>query len=125
MTKSHVTLEQHICPVCCKQEDSGAILLDRRLRPRFERTTLTGWGLCKEHQELCDKGYVALVVIDEKKSTDRSPNGVWRTGDCAHVKVEVAEKMFTSPIRREDGSVHEVVWISPEVFDMLQTQGSA
>ncbi|WP_430522156.1 hypothetical protein [Pseudomonas aeruginosa] len=44
--KSHVSLEQHVCLVCGTAFDTGAILLDKRLRASMERHTATGWGLC-------------------------------------------------------------------------------
>ncbi|HHW2678374.1 hypothetical protein [Pseudomonas aeruginosa] len=54
--KSHVSLEQHVCLVCGTGFDTGAILLDKRLRASMERHTATGWGLCPEHQKLSDDG---------------------------------------------------------------------
>ena len=36
--KSHVSLEQHVCLVCGTAFDTGAILLDKRLRASMERT---------------------------------------------------------------------------------------
>ena len=32
MEKSYVTMEQKQCPVCGKIEDTGSLLLDKRLR---------------------------------------------------------------------------------------------
>ncbi len=52
--KSHVSLEQHVCLVCGKAFDTGAVLLDKRLRASMEHHTKTGWGLCPEHQKLSD-----------------------------------------------------------------------
>src|SRR3546814_5168048 len=46
--KSHVSLEQHVCLVCGVAFDTGAILLDKRLRASLERHTATGWGLRSE-----------------------------------------------------------------------------
>lgn len=40
--KSHVSLEQHVCLVCGTAFDTGAILLDKRLRASMERHTATG-----------------------------------------------------------------------------------
>ncbi len=42
--KSHVSLEQHVCLVCGTAFDTGAVLLDKRLRASMERHTATGWG---------------------------------------------------------------------------------
>jgi len=44
--KSHVSLEQRVCLVCGTTFDTGAILLDKRLRQHLDRHTVTGWGLC-------------------------------------------------------------------------------
>ncbi len=48
--KSHVFLEQHVCLVCGKALDTGAVLLDKRFRASMERHTKMGWGLCPERQ---------------------------------------------------------------------------
>lgn len=74
--KSHVSLEQHVCLVCGASFDTGAILLDKRLRASMERHTATGWGLCPEHQKLSDDGCVALVECDPQRSG--SPSGADR-----------------------------------------------
>jgi hypothetical protein len=41
--KSHASLEQHVCLVRGKAFDTGAILLDKRLRASMEHHTATGW----------------------------------------------------------------------------------
>lgn len=94
--KSYVTLEQQCCIVCGKTFDTGSILMDRRLRNTFEHHTVTGWGMCPEHQKLKDDGFTALVEIDEKKTTDM--NNPYRTGCLAHVRNEVWENIFDTPL---------------------------
>jgi hypothetical protein len=71
--KSHVSLERHLCLVCGAEYDTGAILLDRRLRASLDRHTTTGWGLCPEHRRLCDEGFVALVECDPARSAVSRP----------------------------------------------------
>lgn len=34
MTKSYVAMKQHVCMVCCAAYDTGALLLDKRLKER-------------------------------------------------------------------------------------------
>lgn len=68
--KSHVSLEQHVCLVCGAAFDTGAILLDRRLRASMKHHTATGWGLCPEHQKLSDDGFVALHAQAYGESVD-------------------------------------------------------
>lgn len=103
MDKSYVTMERHICPVCAKEHDSGAILLDQRLRPRFEMHTLTGWGLCQEHQKQSDDGYIFILGADEAKSEKNangtlSLEGAHRTGEIVSIRRHVAERVFNIPI---------------------------
>ena len=99
--KSYVTMEQNICPVCGVTFETGYILMDKRLKDSFESKTITGYGLCKEHEELYSKGYIALVGIDESKSR-RSGNlykleDVYRTGKLIHIKSLAFQGLFTQP----------------------------
>ena len=101
--KSYVTMEQRVCQVCGIEYDTGTILLDRRLRPTFNHTTTTGWGLCREHQSLFDEGYVAMVGVDEAKSRKQTdgnikPEDAHRTGSVAHIKRDVARRLFNMSI---------------------------
>ena len=98
MEKSHVTMEQKMCPICGVTEDSGAILLDKRLRPKFDMYTTTGYGLCKVCQKKKDDGYLAIIICDPSKG---APNDgmvkleeVYRTGGLIHIKKEVAKNIF-------------------------------
>lgn len=101
--KSHVSLEQHVCLVCGTRFDTGAILLDKRLRANMEHHTATGWGLCPEHQKLSDDGFVALVECDPQRSGSPGANRMkseqaYRTGHPAHLKREVFSTVFNVPI---------------------------
>ena len=131
MTKSHVTLEQHICVVCGKTFDTGAILMDtridynyctgeRKLRETFEHHTLTGNGLCPEHQKLNDEGYVALVEIDPTKPEIRGavvkPEDGYRTGRIAHVRRAVYEKLFNVQLTAKQ----PMAFCDPEVMAYLE-----
>lgn len=95
MTKSFVSVEQNVCLVCAKTFDTNAILLNKHLRENMERYTVTGWGLCPEHQKLHDDGYVALVVIDPDRSPlPRKPGSVYRLGGVAHIRRSVWQDIF-------------------------------
>jgi hypothetical protein len=101
--KSHVSMEQHVCMICCARYDTGAILLDRRLRNNLERNTITGWGLCAECQRLHEEGFIALVECDATKSGTPAdgallkPEQAYRTGQVARLKREVFGAMFNVP----------------------------
>ncbi|EKB27263.1 MULTISPECIES: hypothetical protein [Gammaproteobacteria] len=121
--KSHVSLEQHVCLVCGTRFDTGAVLLDRRLRASMERHTATGWGLCPEHQKLSDDGFVALVECDPQRSGSPAgggrvkPEQAYRTGRLAHLKRESFAQVFNVPIAADQ----PCVFVEPGVIEQLQT----
>jgi len=121
--KSHVSLEQHVCLVCGVTFDTGAILLDKRLRPSMERYTTTGWGLCAEHQKLSDDGFVALIECDPQRSGSPSgtdgmkPEQAYRTGRLAHLQRDVFARVFNVPIAADQ----PCVFIEPGVIERLQS----
>lgn len=92
MSKSHVSMAAKKCPVCDKVEESGEILLDRRIQDSLDPVTVTGMGLCKEHTK---EGFVCLIIVDAAKSTDES---VFRTGELVYIKEEAAKEIFNKPI---------------------------
>lgn len=105
--KSYVSMEQRVCRVCCQTYDTNSILLDKRMRPSMERNTVTGWGLCPEHEKLFNEGYIALV---EAKSpsiacSHLTPDKADRTGVVVHIRRGVACQIFNVAI--------------PENLDML------
>lgn len=122
--KSYVSMEQHKCLVCGKDFDTNSLLLDTRLRNKFERTTVTGWGLCPEHQKLFDDGYIALVGCDDAKSAklpngNVDPNEAYRTGAIAHLRFETFEHMFNIPRGN-----HPVMFCDEEVIRFLEERQS-
>lgn len=98
MDKSFVTMEQKLCPICGKTHDSGALLLDKRMRNKFEMHTVTGYDLCKECDAKNKEGYIALVVIDPEKSKPKdgklNTENAYRTGGVIHMKRDAAARMF-------------------------------
>ena len=114
MDKSYVTMEQKMCPVCGKEEDSGALLLDKRLQNRFERHTTTGYGMCAEHQKQIDDGYIILVGAEDRgqKNTLTVEEAV-RTGDVVSIRREVAEQIFNCELA-------PFMFIAPEVVEVIK-----
>lgn len=121
--KSHVSLEQRVCLVCGKAFDTGAVLLDKRLRASMEHHTKTGWGLCPEHQKLSDDGFVALVECDPQRSglsagsARMKPDQAYRTGRLAHVRRTVFTQVFNVSIDDKQ----TCVFVEPGVIDQLQS----
>lgn len=115
MDKSHVGMEYKICPVTGKEFEVG-ILLDRRLKKSLERKNVTGFAYSPEVQAQFDKGYVALVEIDESKSTSKEGTAkmedAYRTGRLCYLKDEVAKNIFGDKIK-------EMNYISEEIFEKL------
>ena len=114
--------EQHVCLVCGTAFDTGAILLDKRLRASMERHTATGWGLCPEHQKLADDGFVALVECDPQRSGSQAggrmkPEQAYRTGRLAHLRRTVFAQVFNVPIADEQACV----FVEPGVIEQLQS----
>lgn len=120
MTKSYVSMEANVCIVCTEQFDTGAILLDRRLRESMEPKTTTGWGMCPHHEALKDDGFVALVACDEAKSGlldngNVDPAEAWRTGVIAHLRKGAFAEVFNVPV--PDGML---VFCDEEVIAAIQ-----
>jgi hypothetical protein len=105
LDKSYVTMEQHLCPICGKAFDTGNLFLDQKLRKRFESHTCTGWSFCPEHKEIIDDGYIALVGIDETKSTIRNnivkKENAYRTGNLAFIREERWKDVFNVPVPKD------------------------
>ena len=102
MEKSYVSIEAKVCPVCGKTHthDTG-ILIDRWMRNSLEHETITGYGLCEEHDRMFKEGYIALVEVDESKSDITKddtirPENAYRTGNILHVKKELCRKIIPS-----------------------------
>lgn len=120
--KSHVSLEQHVCLVCGTAFDTGAILLDKRLRASMEHHTTTGWSLCPEHQRLFDDGFVALIECDPERSGSAAdgllkPAQAFRTGRLAHLRRSVFAQVFNVSIE----ATQACVFVELGVIDRLQS----
>lgn len=102
ITKSYVTMEKHQCIVCGRLYETGALLLNKRMKDSFEKYTTTGTGLCPEHQKLFDDEYIALIEVNNKQQgaslTLKNAN---RTGRIAHIHEATARQIFNTPIGTE------------------------
>lgn len=122
MDKSYVTLEQKQCPICGELHDTGTVLMDNKLRERFERTTVTGFELCPTHQKVIDEGYIVLVACDEPARAGKVQlEEANLTGKAVFVRREVAEEMFDLP----DGMELESIMLTePAIIDILMDMQS-
>ena len=114
--KSYVSMEQKVFEVCGHLYDTNSILIDRRLKESMESYTVTGRGMCPKDQDLSDKGYIALVEISNKQYKENiKQEEAERTGRVAHLKREVARKIFPS---LRDGL--NMVFMDSEVMNHLE-----
>lgn len=77
--KSYVTLA--VCPICKKE--TGTLLLDKRLKDRFEMHTITP-EVCKK----CEKKYLKEGVMLMNPET----------GALVVIKVEAFKRIFDKPV---------------------------
>jgi hypothetical protein len=124
MSKSHVSLEQAICPATGKvfTPKNAAIFLDKRLKASMEERTITHYEICPEVQEKIDEGYIVLVGVDMEKSKQPEPGSsvnaadVYRTGEIVYLKREVFMALF------DVKSPHSMSYTPQETLDMLKQQ---
>lgn len=90
MTKSHVGMGFHLCPVCGHKHDE-VVLLDRGLRNSLEKENFLGWSLCPEHQKLFDDDFIALI---ETRNSSNNLKDADRTGNLAHVRADAFIQVF-------------------------------
>lgn len=109
MSKSHVSMEQHECVACGARYDTGSILLDKRLRASMEAKTVTGIGLCPEHQAQVDQGYVLLVEAEQ------TYEGTKRLGRIAALRAERWGDVFNASVPPKG-----VCFVQSGVIDQLE-----
>ena len=94
MTKSHVGMGFHVCPVCGLEHDEAVLLQTRLgLPPKLTAHEFLGWKMCPEHQKLQDDGYTAMIEVTNKPSTLKD---ALRTGRIAHVRNSAWPKIFNT-----------------------------
>jgi hypothetical protein len=118
MSKSFTTIQQELCKVTEKPYDTGALLLDKRMRDKFDMHTVTGWRYSPEVIEKFEDGFVALVEIDFNKSEKDSngqvtPSSAYRLGRIVYIKKHVLEEIVPTM------EIKHMAWAEPEFIDYL------
>lgn len=117
MTKSHVSMEAAICPVCGKSHNTGAILLDKRLRASMEPVTHTGYAMCQPCDGLNKQGYIALIEVSNTgERTNLKMENANRTGRIAHLRRSVFSKVFNTTVSQD----LPMVFVDKDVLDALE-----
>lgn len=124
---SYVGMRMGMCPVCGKVEPTGEILLHQRMKkvfPENGKMEPDCYNLCEEHKDLYEKGFIALVGVDEEKS--KSNNGKMDTKDAYRtgVFVHVHSSKWTAIFQREapkdkDGKLRHLVFVSDAIIQQL------
>lgn len=113
MTKSHVGMGIHVCPVCCLHHDEVVLVQTRMgLPPKLTSNMFAGWAMCPEHQKLLDEGYTAMIEVTGQ------PIGLAdadRTGRIAHVRNEAWPRIFNT-----EPPAGGIAFAEVGLFDKLQ-----
>jgi len=96
--KDFVKMEQKICPLCgvTHTHDTG-ILMHKQMRNIKDEDTITGYGLCEEHDKLHEDGFIALVECENPQDDSRTHLKMGeanRTGRFIHIKRKVLREMI-------------------------------
>lgn len=118
-SKSYVTIEAKVCPVCGKEWKTDTILMHKRLVEKFEMTTVTGYDLCPDDEAKYAEGFIALVEAKDKgHGSTAKIHEPHRTGRIAHMKFEAAKQVFTTQLER-DGKMLPMVFIDQEAYEKI------
>ena len=130
--KNHVSMEQQVCFACGKKFDTGAILMATKyhrnprtndiqpLKP-LKPTTVTGIGMCPEHEDKIKEGYVILIGCDPSKSSPKDghhtidPDKAYRTGSLVYIRPELYKRLFNT-----DVPVNNVAFADQDVISFLE-----
>ena len=122
MSKGIASMEQKQCSVTGKIWDTGSLLVAKNTKAELDMYTVTGYAFSPEVQEQLDKGFVAIIEIDEEATMSKLPKGkqpkmldAVRTGRLCYLKKEVADELFNL-------EVQEMNFASEDVFEMLNKQ---
>lgn len=95
--KSHVGMGHDECPICGAKHNE-VVLLDKSLRNTLNPTQTIGISECPECVAKINDDYVALVAIDESRSTaPYKPATAHRTGNVVWIKRIAWSTIFNTP----------------------------
>lgn len=116
---SYVAMETKMCPVCgIIHSHDSAILINKQLKDINPKKTLTGYGLCEEHDKLSKDGYLALIeATNSTEKENLTVEEAERTGEVAYLKREKVSDLFNTII---DPKL-SFVFIEPEVMSYLKS----
>jgi hypothetical protein len=109
-------MEQNICPICRVTFDTGAILLDRRLRDSMERHTTTSLSICPDCTTQSEDGWIALVGANGPVQDGLlKPQDAVYAAEYLWVKRYVADQLFNVPL-----DTHPFVYLEPAAIERVK-----
>lgn len=117
-----IVLERAICQICNNVHEHGGVILGRKFVSEANLKTYedimkqaTHFAWCKDCEEKILDGYLALIEIDEDKSTEKIP---FRTGMLMWMRARVFEDMFNHESFME-ANKKKAVYVIEEVFQHI------
>lgn len=108
--KSYVSMESNQCPICLSLHDTGALLLDKRLKNSMESTTVTGHSICSECQKHLDQDLIAFVEVSNTTNAEMLKDSeAKRTGRYAWVSKNALPDIPDSPMLFCDIKVMDIL----------------
>lgn len=108
MDKSFVGIVYKHCMACQKVHDEFMVI-DEKLRDRFEMKNHILEGLCPDCEEKIKKGYQILVEVTNGDNLKNER--AYRTGRFAYMKKEAIKEEYRK---------HDIVFVDKEFMDNLQ-----
>ncbi len=113
---SYVAMAHYIDPISGEKHGEH-IIFDRTLKDRLpDHPIAIGFELTNEHRKLHEDGYIALVAIDQSKSTGTRPDQVYRLGKALHVKREALKQILDIS---DDHLALALIWVDMEIIDTI------
>jgi hypothetical protein len=109
-----IAMEESQCQICgvVHQHNTG-ILIDKRMRDI--KNTVTGLGLCEEHDDLYKQGMIAFIEADNAESEKLKFQDANRTGRVLWINLEDVRGLLDENF--PDGM--ELAFVTVQGFDAI------
>jgi hypothetical protein len=91
------------------------------MKDSLEDKTIAGWEPCPEHVKLYEEGFIALIEaeIPEDPTVALKNEDAVRLGRIFHLRESAFNEFLNLPSRNDEGKMLLMVFIEPEVADLL------
>lgn len=120
--KHNVALEAKICIITGEKYSTDSILVNKQPTNKGpginEGELITGYGISPKAQKKLDKGYVALVGINEEKSKEKKGKvkfeDAYRTGKLMYIKGNALEVLGI------ENNGHQIMFVGEKILKQIQ-----